>query len=93
MHRRKLSKQRTGDADRQTVVKIAKPKSKSAAIIVGIIITLMVFSSIAIGFFYSPGQDINQNKVEYGDFVFTNKGNGWFANIGSSKDIFIVIKC
>lgn len=82
MRKRKLSKDRI-----ETILPKEKKQKRvsSSAIIVGVIIFIMVFSSIAIGFFYNPGSDISENSVEYGGFTFTDRGNGWFVDINGNE--------
>ncbi len=77
MKRRKLSKDRLGVTNSGG----AKAKKKNfSAIIVGAIIFIMIFSSIAIAFFNSS-QNTDDSSVEYNGFRFRNEGNGWFTNI------------
>ncbi len=78
MKRRKLSKIRLSGFNSENV----KPKNRNfSAIIVGVIIFIMIFSSIAIAFFNSS--DTGDNSIaEYNGFKFRNEGEGWFVNIG-----------
>lgn len=81
MKRRKLSKIRLSGFNSENV----KPKKRNfSAVIVGIIIFIMIFSSIAIAFFNSldPGDN---SSVEYNGFKFRNEGGGWFVNIGGGE--------
>ena len=84
MRKKKLSKIR---AQQYSQIETKPDKGKrTATIVVGVIIFLMVFSSIALSFFYSSRSgDVNPensaNEVDYNGIKFKTEGNSLIANI------------
>jgi len=82
MKRRKFSNRKIKEA----IVTDAKPKRKNfSAILVGLILFIMIFSSVAIAFFNSSPATEDNSIIEYNGFKFRNDGSGWFLNINNRE--------
>lgn len=63
-----------------------KKKNKSRLIMVGFILFTMIFSAIAISFFYRTESPANTagNEIKYQDFKFRDAGGYWISNINGA---------